>query len=66
MIIVKLHAILAQSEGDSEIDLVAQEDLARETFSILITTAVRIRPNTIINLFLGRTKSSSHGGLFFH
>jgi len=49
-----LHVILAQSEGDGEIDLVAGEVVARETFSILTTTAV-IRPNTIINLFLGRT-----------
>src|SRR6218665_1036810 len=51
---VKLHVILAQSEGGPEIDLVAGEVVARETFSILTTTAV-IRPNTIINLFLGRT-----------
>src|SRR6218665_890924 len=51
---IKLHVILAQSEGDPEIDLVAGEVVARETFSILTTTAV-IRPNTIINLFLGRT-----------
>ena len=51
---VKLHVILAQSEGDPEIDLVAGEVVARETFSSLTTTAV-IRPNTIINLFLGRT-----------
>src|SRR6218665_401874 len=51
---VKLHVILAQSEGDPEIDLVAGEVVARETFSILTTTAV-IRPNTIIKLFLGRT-----------
>src|SRR6218665_3387078 len=50
---VKLHVILAQSECGSEIDLVAGEVVARETFSILTTTAV-IRPNTIINLFLGR------------
>src|SRR6218665_1300369 len=50
---VKLHVILAQSEGDPEIDLVAGEVVARKTFSILTTTAV-IRPNTIINLFLGR------------
>ena len=62
---VKLHVILAQSEGDPEIDLVAGEVVARETFSILTTTAAVIRPNTIINLFLGRTKSSSHGGLYF-
>src|SRR6218665_2542971 len=60
---VKLHVILVQSEGDPEIDLVDGEVVARETFSILTTTAV-IRPNTIINLFLGRTKSSSHGGLY--
>src|SRR6218665_4018126 len=53
---VKLHVILAQSEGGPEIDLVAGEVVARGTFSILTTTAV-IRPNklTIINLFLGRT-----------
>src|SRR6218665_2096918 len=52
---VKLHVILAQSEGDPEIDLVAGEVVARETFSILTTTAV-IRPNTTNNnLFLGRT-----------
>src|SRR6218665_3215491 len=65
--IVKLHVILAQSEGDPEIDLVAGEVVARETFSILITTAVHvhIRPHTITNLFLRRMKSSSHGGLFF-
>jgi len=62
---VKLHVILVQSEGDPEIDLVDGEVVARETFSILTTTAV-IRPNTIINLFLGRTKSSSHGGLYLH
>jgi len=43
---VKLHAILGQSEGDPEIDLVAGEVVARETFSSLTTTAV-IRPNTI-------------------
>src|SRR6218665_3410713 len=53
---VKLHVILAQSEGGPEIDLVAGKVVARETFSILTTTAVT-RPNklTIINLFLGRT-----------
>src|SRR6218665_643648 len=51
---VMLHVILAQSEGGPLIDLVAGEVVARETFSILTTTAV-IRPNTIINLFLGRT-----------
>src|SRR6218665_1398905 len=50
---VKLHVILAQSEGGPEIDLVAGEVVARETFSILTITAV-IRRNTIINLFLGR------------
>src|SRR6218665_4111757 len=61
--IAKLQVILVQSEGDPEIDLVDGEVVARETFSILTTTAV-IRPNTIINLFLGRTKSSSHGGLY--
>ena len=43
---VKLHVILVQSEGDPEIDLVAGEVVARETFSSLTTTAV-IRPNTI-------------------
>ena len=37
---VKLHVILAQAEGDPEIDLVAREVVARETFSILTTTAV--------------------------
>src|SRR6218665_2843850 len=58
--IVKLHVILVQSEGDPEIDLVDGEVVARETCSTLTTTAVII-PNTIINLFLGRTKSSSHG-----
>src|SRR6218665_1828103 len=52
--IAKLQVILVQSEGDPEIDLVDGEVVARETFSILTTTAV-IRPNTIINLFLGRT-----------
>src|SRR6218665_788470 len=51
---VKLHVILAQSECGPEIDFFAGEVVARETFSILTTTAV-IRPNTIINLFLGWT-----------
>jgi len=31
---VKLQAILAQSEGDPEINLVAEEDLARETSGV--------------------------------
>src|SRR6218665_1115145 len=52
--VVKLHVILAQSEGGPEIDMIAGGVVARETFNILTTTAV-IRPNTIINLFLGRT-----------
>src|SRR6218665_964670 len=51
----KFHVILAKSEGNPENDLVAGEVVARETFSILTTTAAVIRPNTIINLFLGRT-----------
>src|SRR6218665_307528 len=56
--IAKLQVILVQSEGDPEIDLVDGEVVARETFSILTTTAV-IRPNTIINLFLdGRSRAA--------
>src|SRR6218665_2949917 len=55
---VKLHVILALCEGNPEIDLVAGEVVARETFSILTTTAV-IRPNTIIHLFLGQTTQSA-------
>ena len=55
---VKLHVILGQSEGDPEIDLVAGEVVARETFSILTTTAV-IRPNTIINHSLLATDEPS-------
>jgi len=42
MVRPKLLVILVQSEGDPEIDFVAGEVLARETFSILITTAVHI------------------------
>src|SRR6218665_1643550 len=51
---VQLPVMLAQSEGDPEIDLDAGKVVARETFSILTTTAV-ITPNTIFNIFLGRT-----------
>ena len=55
-----MHVILAQSEGDPEIDLVAGEVVARETFSILTTTAV-IMPNTIISSWDGRTLNMPTG-----